>query len=280
MIDWNKNTTYFSTMRRVVMIIIAGLFWGCPEKTIDPVEIIPLEENSFTYFQDDEKLAFSIKAESRFEGNPLNLVWVDWYGPNNAETPDSIYLFDDGSHGDIISDDDIWMRKIDNAISTELTYTILSTDTGTVFMSFNAQYGDSIESVLDSISLLGNIKPYIIGIDAPSILVRPATGSDTLVIKCAVSDSNGIGDIRWVGFRSYSVELDSFMAGGLYIYLFDDGGNNPDLTSGDLIENDGIFTNSIQFPSTATVGNFDWIFRAQDHQLEFSDMITHRIIIQ
>ncbi len=285
MIDWLMFTPYFCTMRRVVILLfIALLFWGCPGNQPVNVSTEPLSAHSFVFLQDDNKLAFSIVVEPSLNGTQLSSVWVDWYGTNAATTPDTIALYDDGSHGDIIGDDQVWMRKIVNAPSIELTNSVSVNDSGKVYAIFNALFGSQLSTVSDSFHL-GNLKPYLISVTAPDTVTRPNAGTlRTIEINCQANDGNGLSDIRWVGFRSYSVALDSFLYDGGYILLYDDGSDSvlyqPDLTSGDAVANDGIFTITAQIPSTANTGAFDWIFEAQDKHYEYSDTLVHRIVVQ
>ncbi|NQV37339.1 MAG: hypothetical protein HQ509_04935 [Candidatus Marinimicrobia bacterium] len=284
MIDWNNNTPYFSGMRKIAMIIIAGLFWGCPGSDPEPDQVVPLGDYTFIYLQNDNKLAFSIDTEPNFEGNPLSSVRVYWYGVDTTQIPDTIRLYDDGTNGDIIGTDDIWMRKISNSVSSELSHPVSSSDSGKVFITYYAQYNTLMKTVTDSFHL-GNLKPYILNISVPDTIVRPSGNGFNLVqLNCKVSDANGLDDIKWVGFRSYHTVLDSFFNNGNYIYMYDDGGTiilyEPNIKSGDVTANDGIYSFQAPLSSASTAGIYDWIFEAQDFQFEYSDTITHRIVVQ
>ncbi len=284
MIDWRQNTAYFSAMRWIIMLVIALFFWGCPGGDSVQEEGLAIDETQFIYLQDMNQLAFSMEVASHFGGTPLSSVWIEWRGTNPSGSPDSIALYDDGSHGDIIQDDNLWMRKIMNISSSELSLPVSASDSGKVYVSFNALFGTVTESKVDSFHL-GNLKPHILTVVGPDTITRPTgSGYNLYSITCTVSDANGLDDIKWVGFRSYHTQLDSFMNGGNYIYMYDDGGSvilyEPNITSGDATANDGEFSFQVPLGSSANTGVYDWIFEAQDFQFEYSDTVVHRIVVE
>ena len=71
------------------------------------------------------------------------------------------------------------------------------------------------------------------------------------MISAEVFDADGLQTIKMVGFTSYHVDGDSMMNNGNYLYLHDDGSNvvlyEPDFTSGDLVQGDGITVSGYQF---------------------------------
>ena len=82
------------------------------------------------------------------------------------------------------------------------------------------------------------------------------------------------------------------MNSGGYIYLYDDGSEvvlyEPNITSGDENEDDGIFSFRIPIygagfsePSLQTkTGSFIWRFSAQDNLNEYTNIVEHEITIQ
>ena len=95
-----------------------------------------------------------------------------------------------------------------------------------------------------------------------------------------------------VGFTSYHVDGDSMMNNGNYLYLHDDGSNvvlyEPDFTSGDLVQGDGIYSFRIPVYGTGfsdpdfqtKPGSFLWRFLTQDQSNEYSKVLEHAILIQ
>ena len=210
----------------------------------------------------------------------------------STPTDISLYerLFDDGSHGDIIMNDDLYSRKIPNDSTTLIN--ILGDDSGYVFMDYVAMYGTEIVTVLDSFKI-GNIIPRIESIFAPDTIIRPADATVSLhLIKAEVYDADGLETIKWVGFTSFHVEGDSMMNGGNYIYLHDDGSDvvlyEPNITSGDSIQGDGVYSFRIPVYGTGftdpdfqtKAGTFNWRFLAQDLSNDYNEAVEHEIIIQ
>jgi len=82
------------------------------------------------------------------------------------------------------------------------------------------------------------------------------------------------------------------MNNGNYLYLHDDGSNvvlyEPDFTSGDLVQGDGIYSFRIPVYGTGfsdldfqtKPGSFLWRFLTQDQSNEYSKVIEHAILIQ
>ena len=215
---------------------------------------------------------------------------IHWYGTNRGNTADALTLFDDGSHGDIIMNDDLYGRKIPNDSTTIVN--ILGDDSGYVFMDYVAMYGTEIVMVSDSFKI-GNIIPRIESIFVPDTIIRPADATVSLhLIKAEVYDADGLGTIKWVGFTSFHVEGDSMMNHGNYIYLHDDGSDvvlyEPNITSGDSIQGDGVYSFRIAVygsgftdPDFQTrAGTFNWRFLTQDLSNDYSEAVEHEIIIQ
>ena len=207
-----------------------------------------------------------------------------------GSTADALTLFDDGSHGDIIMNDDLYGRKIPNDSTTLVN--ILGDDSGYVFMDYVAMYGTEKVTVSDSFKI-GNIIPRIESIFAPDTIIRPSDATVSLhLIKAEVYDADGPETIKWVGFTSFHVEGDSMMNDGNHIYLHDDGSDvvlyEPNITSGDSIQGDGVYSFRIPVYGTGFTdpdfqtkeGTFNWRFLVQDLSNDYSEAVEHEIIIQ
>jgi hypothetical protein len=262
---------------------------SCSGSEDDPASI-PILFQQFTFHQDVNKLYYGVGVESKYEGQALDSVMIHWYGTNRGNTADALTLFDDGSHGDIIMNDDLYGRKIPNDSTTIVN--ILGDDSGYVFMDYVAMYGTEIVMVSDSFKI-GNIIPRIESIFVPDTIIRPADATVSLhLIKAEVYDADGLGTIKWVGFTSFHVEGDSMMNHGNYIYLHDDGSDvvlyEPNITSGDSIQGDGVYSFRIAVygsgftdPDFQTrAGTFNWRFLTQDLSNDYSEAVEHEIIIQ
>ena len=276
-------------MRFHLLLTFGIVVLSCSGSEDDPASI-PILFQQFTFHQDVNKLYYGVGVESKYEGQMLDSVMIHWYGTNRGNTADALTLFDDGSHGDIIMNDDLYGRKIPNDSTTIVN--ILGDDSGYVFMDYVAMYGTETVTVSDSFKI-GNIIHRIESIFAPDTIIRPADATVSLhLIKAEVYDADGLGTIKWVGFTSFHVEGDSMMNNGNYIYLHDDGSDvvlyEPNITSGDSIQGDGVYSFRIAVygagftdPDFQTrAGTFNWRFLTQDLSNDYSEAVEHEIIIQ
>ena len=77
----------------------------------------PLSNFNFAFLQASEKFYFSINASRSFNNSKLDSVFAVWMGTDSSSVPDTIKLFDDGTLGDIIPNDNIFSRRIANSSS-------------------------------------------------------------------------------------------------------------------------------------------------------------------
>ncbi len=274
------------------ILLFCILFWSCSGQ-IDDDKKSQFTNLEFTYLQDVNKLYFGVAVNSKYDGIPLDSVFIAWYSTNIiANPPFYIDLFDDGTHGDIITNDNLYARKIANTTSA-IQHVINDGDTSDIYLEYNAIYGTELVSLLDTVKI-GNFIPKILSIYAEDTIVRPS-GSDIHLYPVAakINDANGLETIRWVGFTSYHVEREAMMNNGNYIYLYDDGSDvilyEPNFTSGDTTRDDGVFTFKIPIygsesdtsePYHTKPGTYKWRFSAQDLSNEYSQVVEHEIIIQ
>lgn len=271
------------------IFILALVYLACSdEKNQDSED--PILNPSFSFLQDVNKLYFSVTVGSVYQGNSLDGVVVLWYGINLGSPADTISLYDLGTNGDIIMNDDIFSRKISNnlpGLKNDLTDA-----TGRVYMEYVATFGSEFVTLRDSV-LIGNIIPRIESVVADTVIQRPSDATVSLhLIKAQVFDADGLDNIKWVGFTSYHVEGDSMMNSGSPIYLHDDGSEiilyEPNITSGDSARGDGLYSFRIPVYGTGfedpnfqtKSGTFKWRFQAQDKANDYSNMVEHEIVIQ
>jgi len=272
----------------VVSLLILAV--GCGVTDTDDNAEIYISDTQFNFHQNTNELYISSKVEPEFEGKKLDEVMVEWFGTDLENRPDSLTLLDDGASGDIISTDNIFTIKIDNdSLNIENT---LGDDSGSVYLNILAVYVGETEQQSSSFRI-GNIIPRIISINADSIITRPSGATLSLhLVGAEVFDADGLNNLKWVGFTSFHIEGDSMMNSGDYIYLYDDGSSNviylPDITSGDILGGDGIYSFKIPVfgsgntdPNYQTkTGTFRWEFVAQDKNDEYSLSASHEVVIQ
>ena len=271
------------------IFILALVYLACSDEKNQNSED-PILDPSFSFLQDVNKLYFSVTVGSVYQGNSLDGVVVLWYGINLGSPADTISLYDLGTNGDIIMNDDIFSRKISNnlpGLKNDLTDA-----TGRVYMEYVATFGSEFVTLRDSV-LIGNIIPRIESVVADTVIQRPSDATVSLhLIKAQVFDADGLDNIKWVGFTSYHVEGDSMMNSGSPIYLHDDGSEiilyEPNITSGDSAKGDGLYSFRIPVYGTGfedpnfqtKSGTFKWRFQAQDKANDYSNMVEHEIVIQ
>ena len=273
----------------LITLIFTTASFSC-EETVVEEKLDTLKNSEFTFHQDVNKIYFAIYAEKMLNGIQLDSVFIEWFGANLNNVKDVLILNDEGLDGDIITNDNIHSIKISNDSTAILNF--IEDDSGYVYLNFNATYGSELVVIQDSMKI-GNIIPRIISINAPDTIVRPSDATILLeTISAEVFDADGLETIKWVGFTSFHNEGDSLMNSGGYIYLYDDGSEvvlyEPNITSGDENEDDGIFSFRIPIygagfsePSLQTkTGSFIWRFSAQDNLNEYTNIVEHEIIIQ
>ena len=282
MIEINQHFCYLRPMRIPVFTLVMLLFWSCSKLPESSEPEDPIQELQFEFLQFANQLYFSALVQPTYLNNSLDSVLVLWYGSDSLASPDTIRLNDSGKGGDIIAHDDIFSIKILNINSDSLMNSMPVSIKGYVYIDLGAYYFPDVITVSDSFHI-GNLPPRIVNViiaDSDTITVP----SEEKLIQCEVDDENGLIDINFAGFKTYHVQLDSFMYQGNYIELFDDGSeeNIPiyDDISGDEEKGDGIYSMTIRIPSTAEKGDYHWIFTAKDFSNEESEPWIHEIHIK
>lgn len=267
----------------IILILKSMLILSCEEPIVES-EPKSIADINFNYLQSSKKLFVSALISPSYMNTSLDSVEVLWKGTDQQNTSDTLKLFDDGTFGDIISNDNIFSRRIPNS-SSAITNVIPASAKDSVFLIIRSTYKNrKVESDLYSF-ILGNIHPKIGTVVLPSSVDRPTSNSDPNIVNtikftvtASVSDANGIEDIKRVFFRSYHVGLDSMMNGGNPILLLDDGESSAG--SGDLQKGDGTFSRTISISENALIGTYHWIFEAQDLSNAYSDTVKKMIIVK
>jgi len=281
---------------KINILILIIFFFGCTIKDSEDDPPTYISDIQFNFHQNENNLYIAAKILPEADGKVLDKVLVEWKGTNNDNIPDSLSLEDTGLSGDIIAADDYYALKFKND-STVIQNT-LGDDSGSVYLDILAIYIGQTKKK-SSLFKIGNIIPRIINVSYPDTIKRPDGAVYTFHnINATVFDADGLDDIKWVGFTTRHFiningdTIDTLMNNGNYIYMYDDGGDDilfpPDLTSGDSIGNDGMY--SIKLPIYGTgfsedydytkPGTFNLEFITQDKEDEYSLPSIHEIIIQ
>ncbi len=302
-----RHNVYISPVRLVVITIVVLLLAGCPAPPGPDSEYVdPISDVQFNFLDRQDNIFFAATVAENYAGSILDTAGVWWYGTAGLSTPaDTLYFNDDGLSGDILADDAIYSIKINND-TTRLNNWLTAGDTGLVYLTYFARFGDSTATLVDSF-YLANMIPVILSAsldtsgasaaayaasaDTDYVITRPNNaGYEFIKVYAEVIDPDGLSDVSWVGFTSLHVGPDTLLSHGNFIYLYDDGGQvvlyPPDLTSQDETASDGIYTFAIPvygventFANTKT-GLFRWSFQAGDVTGERSEVYTLQVQVR
>ena len=273
------------------------LFYSCEPEAIEP-KILALKNQQFSFQQDRGLIYFGVSVIDEYESQPLNSVSLLWYGSDKQNSPVMLNLLDDGTKGDILERDGLYSISVLNdedsithviGQSSEQDTSIQKTNI-VVYMDYIAVFGLDSAMVSDSFTI-GNLIPEIIEIYAPDTITRPeGTTFDFELISAKAFDPEN--DINWVGFTSFWIDSSKMMNNGNYIYLYDDGSSvvlyQPNVTSGDVMINDGIYSFNIPIYGSdildtnlqTKTGSFKWEFIVQDEAGEYSKIKEHNVFIK
>ena len=141
----------------ILYVMSMILFFSCEDTEI-PQEPDPLSNFNFAFLQASEKFYFSITTSRSFNNSKLDSVVAVWMGTDSSSVPDTIKLFDDGTLGDIIPNDNIFSRRIANSssvLSNIVINPIPSRDN--LYASIFAVYGNTVKSIPKRSFTIGNI---------------------------------------------------------------------------------------------------------------------------
>jgi len=116
-----------------------------------------------------------------------------------------------------------------------------------------------------------NARPQIANLSVPDTIRRPTTGFRPVFLAVSASDSDGLGDIQKVFFKSINSTSPSFEQP-----MFDDGDLNG---TGDSVATDGRFSRLLTLDSSATLGTKEFRFWARDRSGALSDSLVHLIVV-
>lgn len=173
-------------------------------------------------------------------------------------------LNDSGLDGDVISGDKVFSRNIvlDRIDSTN----------GLIIANYNIiENGVSIKSYVDSLEIIANLPPVITEITMPDTIVRPSTGSKTLLFSISVDDPNGAYDVINAYFQVLSNSTGQWSSD---YGMFDNG------EEGDEIAGDGIFSRGLQISSSNSAATNYFRFRVKDTAANFSDWSLDSVVVR
>jgi len=198
------------------------------------------------------------------DGGSVQAVFIDIDNPLSIWSPDSVPLYDDGSHGDVVSDDGVYSLMMPPPPDSALTG----------LYTFNFKAVDDLQAVGElatQVTIVGNYPPTLSDLSAPDTLQRTNDTTDTWLASVLVTDDQGLSGIEQVWF--YTIKPDG--SPGSSYDLYDDG------TSGDEISGDGYYSRRLQKPNLENqTGDYRFIFKAKDIYEAISDSLLHYIHVK
>lgn len=182
--------------------------------------------------------------------------------PRSSEPDTSLRLLPTISSGDTVN------------YSETFSFFARRADTGTNTFEFQASDQSNLVSNVLRITFnisRNNSRPKVFNLFAPDTVVRPTSGSRPVFFAISASDSDGLGDISSVFFKSVNSSNPNFE-----FPLFDDGDIAVD---GDTLAGDARFSTIIPITTSANLGTREFRFWARDNTGALSDSLSHFITI-
>jgi hypothetical protein len=198
------------------------------------------------------------------DGGAIEAVFIDIDSPLSIWSPDSVPLYDDGSHGDLTSGDGVFSLMMPPPPDSALTGSY----------TFNFKAVDDLQAVGElevQVDIIGNYPPTLSNLQAPDTLERTNDTTDTWLASVLAEDDQGLSGIDKVWF--YVIKPDSSL--GNTFDMYDDG------THGDEISGNGYYSLRMQKPSLDNqTGDYRFIFKAKDIYQAISDSLLHYIHVK
>jgi hypothetical protein len=120
-----------------------------------------------------------------------------------------------------------------------------------------------------------SLKPVVTIIYAPDSLQRPTGDPVPVFLKIQTLDPNGSCDVLKAYFNS--ILPNGNPSSGNPFAMYDDGNVLPPYC--DTVANDGKYSLLVQFPSSASLGNYQFRFNADDRSGIVSDTLTKIVTV-
>jgi hypothetical protein len=235
--------------------------------------ISPAIVNLDTIAQNIASIQFTATARVTHQDGLTQVSRVDYTVSDEAgsESLATGQLFDNGVFPDRSAGDSVYTAQIMIAVQ--------SLPVGKYYFQINAQdpHGFTSNTFLFPI-VIGrqlDLPPVLSNLQAPdTIVLAGQTQEFKLSVKAA--DPDGQSDIAKVFFNSFKPNGTS--SSGNPFLMYDDGSENviyaPDITSGDAVKGDGVYTLTVQISPTAALGTYRFEFQASDR----SNVLSQKLI--
>mgnify|MGYP000117872665 CR=1 FL=1 len=250
----------------ILPVILALLLWSCgPTYPVDETSTLypqaQLVDRVLNYSETRDEMHCEVKVNYDSSFTELS-AFISAEGFD--EDTFTLVLNDAGLLGDALAGDGIYSRNTEMNRISSIDGSLVA-----VYKLFNSS--QLLKSARDSIALSANLPPQITEVTMPDTIVRPRTGSKSLLISLTVDDPNGVHDVTSAYFQ---VKNNS---SGLWSsdYAMNDEGE-----SGDEVAGDAIFSTGLQITSAnAAVTNF-FRFRVKDSAANFSEWSLDSVVVR
>lgn len=219
-------------------------------------------------FSGGDSALFSVEVYDP-DGGTIEAVFIDIDNPLSIWSPDSVPLYDDGTHGDVVSGDGTFSLMMSPPPDSALT--------GSYTFSFKAI--DDLQAIGElstEVTIIGNYPPTLSDLQAPDTLQRTNDPTETWVVSVLVDDNQGLAGIEKAWF--YSIRPDGQRGEAGDIQLYDDGNEDE---HGDETAGDGRYSRKLQKPNMESqIGDYRFIFKARDIFEAVSDSLLHYIHVE
>jgi hypothetical protein len=275
---------------QTILIIFVFALWGCELKhsnVLDPIPSTPVllsarlsqnEINTDTITTNNSQapltsIPITIRVYAAADMKGLaGQITASVTDPLRSTSYTTVALANNGVTPDSSSADSIF--------SGTLSFTIDKAFVGPLQVGFGITTDENLRTnsiILPLTIKRNNTAPVIGHLIAPDTVTLQAT-SQLIVLMITATDIDGQSDIQKVQFKSY-VANDTIPRST--IQMFDDGGKDQTPGNGntDKFPGDGVYTVTVELPSTASKGTRRFEFQGFDRSNAGSNIMNHFIVI-
>jgi hypothetical protein len=264
-------------MKKNLIFLLPLLLIGCEKEFDNVIEVkqssyqvtATSSFSSFNYTSEDSAVTVWLQVNSK---ENIQSIFFDIYSPDNKKLNSSpVQLFDSGrpEHGDAAANDNRFSNRIifsnqDANGKYEIQFFIRDNSGNTKKVAFHHFMFDNGQA---------NVPPVISDLVITPDTVVVADSAEVIHLSIKAHDDNGLNDIETVFFIVYRPDGTT---NGIRVPLFDDGNL---IDHGDETAGDGIYSLLIKIEPHNMKGTYQFEFQARDRRKEYSNKITHPIVV-
>lgn len=218
-----------------------------------------------------------VRVKMRFHGSNQTIL-AKVLRPTTSDVVSSATLRDDGIAPDPLANDSVYSGQIQFSVTRALA--------GRYRIQVVAQTAEGYQSniIEKSFKLTRrNAAPKLGNVSSPDSVNLPVTGFISVQFTAAVSDSDGLADIREVFFKRDTLSTKFFLRddGGTTVNVFDTSATGAiRLSTGDVVAGDGTFSILLPVTTSNSRGTRTLKFQAIDSFGDTSNIIQRSFTIR